>query len=230
MFFPPKSLFITPGFCTKVMQLTQKKASLQFKALDNTIRTMNKVTGQVEALAYRCADIDKMVPAMMGVSKAVLENVIFVHQEESNWPLAEGQVLKKKFDDIFAATRYTKALEELRKLKTRQGQEAREMKLRLEHLRTHKDHASRLRAEMDENNKKAEALQRDVATLQAQLAALGQEKDSVNMKLMSLADLGDDIKEIKAKHTMLVAQNAETYARLVVCEIFYSRIDFHTLY
>jgi len=28
----------------------------------------------------------------MGVSKAVLENVIFVHQEESNWPLAEGQV------------------------------------------------------------------------------------------------------------------------------------------
>ena len=35
--------------------------------------------------------------------------MIFVHQEESNWPLAEGQVLKKKFDDIFAATKYTKA-------------------------------------------------------------------------------------------------------------------------
>ncbi len=25
------------------------------------------------------------------MSKAVLENVIFVHQEESNWPLAEGK-------------------------------------------------------------------------------------------------------------------------------------------
>jgi DNA repair exonuclease SbcCD ATPase subunit len=87
-----------------------------------------------------------MVPQLMGVSKAVLENVIFVHQEDSNWPLAEGQVggwdpaqtcispsppsllcqhnttphhttppllvssqvLKKKFDDIFAATKYTK--------------------------------------------------------------------------------------------------------------------------
>jgi hypothetical protein len=33
-----------------------------------------------------------VVPQLMGVSKAVLENVIFVHQEESNWPLAEGQV------------------------------------------------------------------------------------------------------------------------------------------
>jgi DNA repair protein RAD50 len=41
--------------------------------------------------------------------QAVLENVIFVHQEDSNWPLAEGLVLKKKFDDIFAATKYTKA-------------------------------------------------------------------------------------------------------------------------
>lgn len=34
--------------------------------------------------------------------------MIFVHQEDSNWPLAEGQVLKKRFDDIFAATKYTK--------------------------------------------------------------------------------------------------------------------------
>ena len=40
--------------------------------------------------------------------QAVLESVIFVHQEESNWPLSEATVLKKKFDDIFAATKYTK--------------------------------------------------------------------------------------------------------------------------
>jgi len=54
------------------------------------------------------------------VSKAVLENVIFVHQDESNWPLGDGATLKKKFDDIFSATRYTKALEAIRKLKSEQ--------------------------------------------------------------------------------------------------------------
>lgn len=43
------------------------------------------------------------------VLQAVLENVVFVHQEDSNWPLADGQTLKKKFDDIFNATKYTKA-------------------------------------------------------------------------------------------------------------------------
>jgi hypothetical protein len=31
-------------------------------------------------------------------------------------------VLKKRFDDIFAATKYTKALEAIRKLKTDQAQ------------------------------------------------------------------------------------------------------------
>lgn len=45
-----------------------------------------------------------MVSAL-GVSKAVLDNVIFCHQEESNWPLGEGKSVKQKFDDIFAATR-----------------------------------------------------------------------------------------------------------------------------
>lgn len=63
---------------------------------------------RAQAITYRCADIDKMVPSLMGVSKAVLDNVIFVHQEDSNWPLAEGRVLKDKFDDIFSATKYTK--------------------------------------------------------------------------------------------------------------------------
>ena len=34
-------------------------------------------------------------------------------QEESCWPLADDASLKKKFDDIFAATQYTKAPEEI---------------------------------------------------------------------------------------------------------------------
>lgn len=75
----------------------------------------------------------------------MLENVIFVHQEDSNWPLAEGKVLKAKFDDIFAATKYTKALEALRKLRAERAAELKEARLRLEHARTHLDAAARLR-------------------------------------------------------------------------------------
>lgn len=61
---------------------------------------------QKVCLSYRCADMDREIPALMGVSKAILENVVFVHQDEANWPLQDPSTLKKKFDDIFSATRY----------------------------------------------------------------------------------------------------------------------------
>ena len=182
-FWPPQkpslvTLTVTPcslPVLRAVPQLTQKKTNMQFKTLDSTLQTINKETNAKEAVTYRCADIDKMVPSLMGVSKvqlgkargldgswgrisglgfsrlgagavgkqtnaedrsekgkgvgfdetgcwrcvwgvclspcprsskglayltpacvaptlqAVLENVIFVHQEESNWPLSEGR-------------------------------------------------------------------------------------------------------------------------------------------
>jgi len=56
----------------------------------------------LSAVARRCR------ACLRCTAQAILENVIFVHQEDSNWPLADGQTLKRKFDDIFAATKYTK--------------------------------------------------------------------------------------------------------------------------
>ena len=72
----------------------------------------------------------------LGVSKAILTHVIFCHQEDSTWsvllllhlahcvcvyyttcrPLSEGKALKLKFDEIFASTRYSKALDAIHKL------------------------------------------------------------------------------------------------------------------
>ena len=49
--------------------------------------------------------MDEEVPLLLGVSQSILDNVIFCHQEESNWPMSEPSVLKKKFDDIFEATK-----------------------------------------------------------------------------------------------------------------------------
>lgn len=47
-------------------------------------------------ISQRCVDVDKVVPQHMGISKAILENVIFVHQEEANWPLRESKVLVRE--------------------------------------------------------------------------------------------------------------------------------------
>lgn len=56
-------------------------------------------------ISTKCSELDEEIPRLLGVSRSILENVIFCHQEESNWPLSEPASLKKKFDDIFEATR-----------------------------------------------------------------------------------------------------------------------------
>jgi len=90
----------------------------------------------------------------MGISKAILDNVIFVHQEDANWPLRESKVLvrpprrrpgsaraisrraaggvqKQKFDDIFSATRYSKALDAIKKLRKEKMDEVKDQKIQL---------------------------------------------------------------------------------------------------
>ena len=52
----------------------------------------------------------------MGVSKPILNYVIFCHQEESNWPLEDGKKLKDRFDEIFDTSKYNKAMDTTTKL------------------------------------------------------------------------------------------------------------------
>jgi len=80
---------------------------MEFKQLDGAIKTTNDY-GEEVSLSHKCSDLDKHIPELLGVSSAILENVIFCHQEDSSWPLQEGALLKKKFDDIFDSTRYSK--------------------------------------------------------------------------------------------------------------------------
>ena len=71
------------------MQLTQKKTTATFKQLDGVIRA-TKPDGSKTSYTNKCGELDKSVPMMIGVSRAVLESVVFCHQEDSSWPLQEG--------------------------------------------------------------------------------------------------------------------------------------------
>ncbi|KAG6431462.1 hypothetical protein SASPL_109541 [Salvia splendens] len=97
--------------CIRSFQLTQKATKMEYKAIESVLQTINPQTGEIcfciTGYYFQCRTAlgIREIPALMGVSKAVLENVIFVHQDEANWPLQDPSTLKKKFDDIFSATR-----------------------------------------------------------------------------------------------------------------------------
>ncbi|KAF6004839.1 DNA repair protein rad50 [Cyanidiococcus yangmingshanensis] len=120
-----------------------------------------------------------MTPAFLGVRQAVLENVIFVHQEDSLWPLQDPKKVKERFDDIFESRGYAKALVAIQKCAQ---QKLAELKI--------------LHSELERCRERLEALkqkQRDWRSMQARclewtdsLACLEKE---MNSKLAEIAEL-----------------------------------------
>jgi DNA repair protein RAD50 len=131
------------------MEVSQKKATMTFKTLDGVIRTTDE-TGKQVSQAHTCSELDRVIPTMLGVSKAVLDNVVFCHQEESSWPLQEGAVLKAKFDAIFDSTKYAKALEAIKDTKKRYANKVKDMKADLNLLLGHKHAAANFRRELEQ--------------------------------------------------------------------------------
>ncbi|GAX75467.1 hypothetical protein CEUSTIGMA_g2910.t1 [Chlamydomonas eustigma] len=203
-----------PVVVMRSYQLTQQKKDLQFKTLDSTLQTIDKNTGQKQAITYRCADMDKMVPSLMGVSKAVLENVIFVHQEESNWPLAEGKVLKEKFDDIFSATKYTKALEALRKLKADKASEVKLLKAKLETIKTQRDTAMRLKKEVTDGQSRVMASEVQIRDLEQQIQAKEAAMVEADLRISSIREVQQSRESLRARHALLLQQTQDRLKKL----------------
>ena len=61
------------------------------------------------------------------------------------------------------------ALEALRKLRSEKAAEAKEFKLKLDHLKTHKDNAQKLRSEIQEGEDKEREFNEQIQTLEEQL-------------------------------------------------------------
>lgn len=192
--------------CIRSFQLTQKASKMEYKAIESVLQTINPHTGEKVCLSYRCADMDREIPALMGVSKAILENVIFVHQDEANWPLQDSSTLKKKFDDIFSATKYTKALEVIKKLHKDQAQEIKLSQKDLEKLQLLKDASLKLRQSITQDHEESERLGSKMQDLQLNI-------DDVNIKIRITEAA------LKEKRTLQEQVNTKTAERKTLFQV-----------
>ncbi|KAL4024651.1 hypothetical protein IC575_013015 [Cucumis melo] len=200
--------------CIRSFQLTQKASKMEYKAIESVLQTINPHTGEKVCLSYRCADMDREIPALMGVSKAVLENVIFVHQDEANWPLQDPSTLKKKFDDIFSATRYTKALEVIKKLHKDQAHEIKTYKLKLENLQTLKDAAYKLRESISQDQEKTESVKGQMQELEKNIQDVDAKIHHAETLLKDVRKLQDQISTKTAERSTLYKEQQKQYAAL----------------
>ncbi|CAI5958714.1 unnamed protein product [Closterium sp. NIES-64] len=182
--------------------LTQKTSKMEFKAIESVLQTINSTTGERVSLSYRCADMDREIPLLMGhyrcadmdreipllmgVPKAVLENVIFVHQDDANWPLAEPALLKKKFDDIFSATKW---LQE--GIKADSGQSER-LAGQIERLEGQIAERRARQGEVESGLARLRQLKADLQTQEGRLELLSRQKVQQRANIMSDNDESDE--------------------------------------
>lgn len=146
----------TQVVCTRNLSLTVKANTRSFKQMEGAIRMIKN--GERNTISSRVGELDTMMPRYLGVSKAVLENVIFCHQEDSLWPLSEPKPLKEKFDQIFEAQKYTKAIDNIKILQKNKKIELLEQKKHEEHMKSNNEKAKKLRKRMEELDEQYEKL------------------------------------------------------------------------
>uniref|UniRef100_A0ABI7ZEV1 Zinc-hook domain-containing protein n=1 Tax=Felis catus TaxID=9685 RepID=A0ABI7ZEV1_FELCA len=189
------------------MVCTQKSKKTEFKTLEGVItRTKH---GEKVSLSSKCAEIDREMISSLGVSKSVLNNVIFCHQEDSNWPLSEGKALKQKFDEIFSATRYIKALETLRQVRQTQGQKVKECQTELKYLKQNKEKACEIRDQITSKEAQLISSKEIVKSYENELDPLKNRLKEIEQNLSKIMRLDNEIKALDSRKKQMEKDNSE---------------------
>lgn len=166
---------------TRNLQLSVKKNTRQQKTLECTL--VNIKDGERSAVSSRVAELDQIMPQNLGVSKAILDSVIFCHQDECLWPMSEPSALKKRFDEIFEALKYTKAIDNIKMLRKAQNEALKVFKNTEQFTKDIKDKG-------DKADKRSKALEAELETLKAEIAELGNKSKEAEDKRIEAANKG----------------------------------------
>ncbi|KAF4974883.1 hypothetical protein FZEAL_8265 [Fusarium zealandicum] len=178
---------------TRSIQLTVKKTTRSQKTLDCSLVVVNN--GERTTTSTRTAQLDEMIPERLGVSPAILDAVIFCHQDESLWPLSEPAALKKRFDEIFEAMKYTKAIDNLKVLRKKQVEQLGKLQNDEAHNKVNKDRGDRAEKRMK--------------ALQAEIEGSRETCESISAEMEETQDKIRNTRETANSHLAIV-QNLNT--------------------
>ncbi|XP_075232896.1 DNA repair protein rad50 isoform X2 [Lycorma delicatula] len=170
------------------MKNTQKLKKVEFKSSDSTITCVNSF-GKTETISSRCVDTVKYMCYLLGVSKPILNYVIFCHQEENCWPMEEGKKVKERFDEIFDSVKYNKCLENIRKIRKQKVQGIAILKKEAESLQVYKSEAEEKSKKLSDNEVRLTATDDTIAACITEISVIDRKLDAVKEKEINIANL-----------------------------------------
>lgn len=176
---------------TRTMQLNRKivrgRSTNTFKSLEGQLCIIEKK--EKIGISTKNSELDSQTPIYLGASRTILDYIIFCHQDESLWPLGEPSILKKRFDDIFEASKFTKILETLKTTKKEMLTDMKLMEQSVNHLESDK--------------KKSEKIKEKLIFLTKENEKLIGEKEKINIELKK--------KEMDLKNIHLLLDKVKEY-------------------
>ena len=176
------SLSVDPTSATKKSTFKTLTKTLE----DYNLQTNKKITHEPS----KTIAIEDILNKYIGVSKPILDYVIFAHQEDSLWPLSDSNTLKKRFDEIFEVSRFTKELQNLNAIKKNIKVD---IKLREGDLKNCK-----------ENLKKFHVIQDRIKNLEKTLTLYDTERDHLETQLKDIADAQQNLMNINQSYVDIV--------------------------
>ena len=203
-----------PVVLVKSFLLTVKGTTSTFKAADQTVKKMDPETGETESYSCKVQDVERLVPTLMGASQAVLDSVVFVHQDEMNWPLDDPATVKKKFDAIFNLSGYTKAVDAMKKVRLQNNHEIEKHKLKCGHLKTILDRSNVLKAEIAADEEAIDEMDGVISGFQRKADEEGAEAERLSREAASRKDLYSECEVLQGKLEVLERSSAQLKERL----------------
>lgn len=193
---------------TKTLQLVNKKTSNTFKTLENQLMVLNN--GERVTISTKAADVEQLVPQFLGVTRSILNYVIFCHQEDSLWPISEPAVLKKRFDEIFDSVKYIKVLDNFKDLRKQFNEDIKLLTNNVEHLKQEKARASKKRMEkqgletsITSYNDEIEIIEGELAATTAKLDHLFKSNQDYELIINKIESLQQQNHSLKSQITKL---------------------------
>ncbi|CAI5758713.1 unnamed protein product [Candida verbasci] len=147
----------------KSARTTTTSGAITFKTMEGQLSLIER--GEKISISSKTAELDSQIPIYLGASTSILDNVIFCHQDDSLWPLSEPAVLKKKFDDIFEASKFTKVLDQLKTIKKDMTNDIKFIEQSVQHLKVDRDRAKKVEVRLKSMNESVDKFTTEISEL-----------------------------------------------------------------
>ncbi|XP_068633110.1 DNA repair protein RAD50-like [Battus philenor] len=190
----------------RVTALEKKKS--KFQTLDSFLSVIDE-KGKTKDISSRCADLDSVMYEQLGVSKAIMNSVIFCHQEDSSWPLDEGKKVKERFDEIFEADKYSDCFDRLRKIRKEYENEINVLEEKVANLTEKKQNLDKKKLDVVNTETQISEAEIKVSELEQEIKPLAEKIKAIETLQKNLITVESKREKIKTRLEHFITQEEE---------------------